>query len=231
VARIVAAELPTPVLRAHGRLCGFLRCVQAEPGILNLSEIYLDASVRHSGLGQLLLGRARSIADGLGCTAIVLHVNRHNDTAVAAYRRAGFVVTAESRIDIGGGFFMDDYGLDLRWFEDARIAGLQTLSQMAERCAGLCRSLDVPNLYFPAVGLDAAGATSWVFVMIARTILSDIRGTAHWPAEPLGRKLNHLEIARHLAEIDPASFPPGRGWEEIRQLALSLPDDQPYPMP
>ena len=49
--------------------------------------------------------------------------------------------------------------------------------------------------------------------------------------EPLGRKLNHLEIARHLAEIDPASFPPGRGWEEIRQLALSLPDDQPYPMP
>lgn len=123
------------------------------------------------------------------------------------------------------------YELDLRRFEDARIAGLQTLSQMAERCAGLCRSLDGPNLYFPAVGLDAAGATSWVFVMIARTILSDIRGTAHWPAEPLGRKLNHLEIARHLAEIDPASFPPGRGWEEIRQLALSLPDDQPYPMP
>ena len=38
-----------------------------------------------------------------------LRVNRHNDAAIRAYRRAGFVIVASDCLPIGGGFVMDDY--------------------------------------------------------------------------------------------------------------------------
>ena len=45
---------------------------------------------------------------------------------------------------------------------------------------------------------------------------------------------SHFDIARHLAERDPGSYGQGqdggRGWEFYRQLALTTPDDQPYPI-
>jgi len=46
---------------------------------------------------------------------------------------------------------------------------------------------------------------------------------------PTRHILNHLDIARYLAERDPGSFPEGRGWDHIRKLALNTPEDEPYP--
>jgi hypothetical protein len=44
-------------------------------------------------------------------------------------------------------------------------------------------------------------------------------------------RLNHLEIARHLAERDPGSHGDAPVAEFYRELALRTPDDQPYPLP
>jgi hypothetical protein len=91
--------------------------------------------------------------------------------------------------------------------------------------------MDAPNLYFPGVGLDGVGATSWSYAIAARTIVSHICGTAKLDMEPVGHKLNHLDMVAHLAPRDPASFPPGRDWGYYRDLTLALPDDQAYPLP
>jgi hypothetical protein len=35
---------------------------------------------------------------------------------------------------------------------------------------------------------------------------------------------------RYLATRDPGSYPPERGWDWYRDIALNTPDDQPYPL-
>jgi hypothetical protein len=67
-------------------------------------------------------------------------------------------------------------------------------------------------------------------MLIARSVMSHIRGTARLDMLQPGHKINHFEIVRWLAARDPGSYPPERGWEWYRQLALNTPDDQPYPV-
>lgn len=122
------------------------------------------------------------------------------------------------------------YQTDLSYFDDARIASIRTVAELGTRCACMFRSMDAPDLYFPGVGLDGIGALSWAYSLMARAVMSHIRGTAPLDMEPLAR-LNHVEIAWHLAEQDPGAQAEGRGRDFYRSLALNLPDDQPYPFP
>jgi tRNA C32,U32 (ribose-2'-O)-methylase TrmJ len=55
------------------------------------------------------LRRVEARARAQGRSHLVLRVNRHNPTAIAAYRKYGFVIARELQEDIGGGFVMDDY--------------------------------------------------------------------------------------------------------------------------
>lgn len=120
------------------------------------------------------------------------------------------------------------YQTDLSYFEDPRIASIRSVAELGTRCACMFRSMDAPDLYFPGVGLDGIGALSWAYSLMARAIMSHIGGTAQLDMEPLAR-LNHLEIAQHLAERDPDAQAEGKGRDFYRRLALTLPDDQPYP--
>ncbi|HYN60384.1 MAG TPA: NAD(P)-binding domain-containing protein [Rubrivivax sp.] len=122
------------------------------------------------------------------------------------------------------------YATDLRYFEDPRLASIRSVNQLGARCGCIFRSLDAPNLYFPGVGLDGIGAAPWAYMLIARSIVSHIRGTARLDMATADHKINHFEIVRHLADRDPGSYPEGRGWEYYRAIALNTPDDQPYPL-
>jgi hypothetical protein len=122
------------------------------------------------------------------------------------------------------------YGTDLRYFEDPKIASIASVNQLCRRCGCIFRSLDAPDLYFPGVGLDGIGSAPWAYTLIARSIMSHIRGTARLDLEPADHKINHFEIVRHLAVRDPGSYPEGRGWDFYRAIALDTPDDQPYPL-
>jgi hypothetical protein len=122
------------------------------------------------------------------------------------------------------------YATDLRYFEDPRLASIRSVNQLGARCGCIFRSLDAPNLYFPGVGLDGIGAAPWAYMLIARSIVSHIRGTARLDMATADPNLNHYEIVRHLVKRDPGSYPEGRGWEYYRAIALNTPDDQPYPL-
>ena len=122
------------------------------------------------------------------------------------------------------------FSTDLSYFEDRRIASIRTPSELSSRCACIFRSVDAPNLYFPAVGLDGIGTSPWYNVILARTVMSQIRGDARLDMEPLPYRINHFDIIRYLADRDPGTYAEPRGWDFYRRLALDTPDDQPYPI-
>ena len=123
------------------------------------------------------------------------------------------------------------YSIDLSYFASDKIASIRTLDGLAARCGCIFRSLDANNLYFPGVGLDGIGSTPWSCSLLCRTIMSHIRGTARLDNEATGHKLNHFDIVTHLAPRDPASYPPDSWMAHYRDLALNIPDEQPYPIP
>jgi hypothetical protein len=122
------------------------------------------------------------------------------------------------------------YGTDLRWFEDPKLASIGSVNELCAHCGCIFRSLDAPDLYFPGVGLDGIGSAPWAYMLIARSVMSHIRGTARLDMATADHKINHFEIVRHLIPRDPGSYPEGRGWDFYRAIALDTPDDQPYPL-
>jgi hypothetical protein len=171
---------------------------------------------------QLFPGRARVLQQ-------LAQLDRHH-ASVQAIDGGGVQLTDGSRVKVELLLWGTGYRTDLTYFDDPRLAAISSVAELASRCACIFRSLDVPDLYFPGVGLDGIGATSWSYAMGARTIMSHIRGTARLDMAPHAHRLNHLDMARHLAERDPGSFGE-EGWERCRAMALETADDQPYPLP
>ena len=73
-----------------------------------LQKIYVDPALQGKGLGQFLLKAVEERVKATGCHTLHLNVNRHNK-ARSFYEKQGFVVIRNEDIDIGSGFFMNDY--------------------------------------------------------------------------------------------------------------------------
>ena len=101
-------------LEVRGELCGF---ASYERGItaraMKLDKLYVHQLVRGKGYGAALIEHATHAAREQGMDTLYLQVNKYNHASVAAYRRAGFVVARTVKVDIGNGFFMDDYVMSL----------------------------------------------------------------------------------------------------------------------
>jgi hypothetical protein len=171
---------------------------------------------------QLIPGRARML-EGFA------RLERHPGT-VEAIEGDAVTLADGTRVGVDIVLWGTGYAVDLSYFEDPRIAAIKSVAELGSRCACLVRSLDAPDLYFPGVGLDGIGAVSWAYSLMARSIVSHIRGTARLDMEAT-RRLNHLEIARHFAERDSSLRSEEQRWEFYRDLALNTPDDEPYPFP
>jgi GNAT superfamily N-acetyltransferase len=76
---------------------------------MKLDKLYVHPHWQRHGLGRRLIDRASERARALGCSRLVLAVNKRNEHAIAAYRKHGFVVESAVVKDIGQGFVMDDY--------------------------------------------------------------------------------------------------------------------------
>lgn len=176
--------------------------------------------VRHD---QLIPGRHRMLAH-FGA------LDRHAGT-VDAIEGGEIVLSDGARVAVDLVLWGTGYATDLSYFEDERLASIHGIDELSSRCGCIFRSLDAPDLYFPGVGLDGIGAAPWACALMARSIMSHIRGTARLDMEPLGYKINHFDIAKYLSERDPGTYGEAQGWDFYRRLALETPDDQPYPLP
>lgn len=81
---------------------------------LILSKIYVRESERGRGLGREALDFVIELARRRGAEKISLTVNKHNVTAIRSYERYGFENLGSTVKDIGGGFIMDDFKMELK---------------------------------------------------------------------------------------------------------------------
>jgi diamine N-acetyltransferase len=82
-------------------------------GSTKLHKIYIHPAAQGTGLGKMLIQQAEKIALENKTDQLVLNVNRFN-SATHFYLRIGFEIVKEENIDIGEGYWMEDYVLQKR---------------------------------------------------------------------------------------------------------------------
>ncbi len=78
------------------------------PGKYKLHKIYVHGKTQGKGIGKALVDFIAEQLTEYEAQALLLNVNRHNK-ARSFYEKLGFVVIGEEDIDIGNGYFMNDY--------------------------------------------------------------------------------------------------------------------------
>lgn len=100
------------LLVIDGTDAGYMVYAQYEkPFRMKLHKLYLLEEYQGKGFGQMMLSHVKEESAKLGFTELMLAVNKQNVKAQRAYERAGFELERSVKIDIGGGFYMDDYHL------------------------------------------------------------------------------------------------------------------------
>lgn len=82
------------------------------PTIYRLHKIYIAPGHQGKGIGKLMIGYIVNDIGFYNATDLELNVNRHNK-ALHFYETLGFKIIKEEDIDIGSGYFMNDYVLNL----------------------------------------------------------------------------------------------------------------------
>ncbi|MCL1794979.1 MAG: GNAT family N-acetyltransferase [Oscillospiraceae bacterium] len=97
-----------------GEMVGYCASQPKECYLL-LSKLYVRKDCRGKGIARSFLDETIAL-----CRAehnfdkIRLTVNKHNENSIAAYYKMGFETIDSVKTDIGGGFFMDDFVMELR---------------------------------------------------------------------------------------------------------------------
>jgi diamine N-acetyltransferase len=85
-----------------------------DQGDFKLNKIYLDFRLQGKGLGKFLLNDVIARVVSAGGRSLQLNVNRYNK-ARGFYENMGFSMAKEDKVDIGNGYFMDDYVMVKAW--------------------------------------------------------------------------------------------------------------------
>lgn len=94
-------------VRENGAAIGFF-AFYPRGEALYLSKLYLQKTSRGKGYARRIVAFLQEIARAEGLTAIELNVNKYNPS-VDVYEALGFQRLRSEKIDIGSGYFMDDY--------------------------------------------------------------------------------------------------------------------------
>ena len=90
---------------------GFASFGLIEPSVYKLHKIYVLPSQQGKGTGRFIIDQLIKAMKAKGATTLQLNVNRHNN-AKSFYEKLGFVVMREEDVDIGNGYYMNDYVME-----------------------------------------------------------------------------------------------------------------------
>lgn len=113
IAADIAATTRYVIAREEGVPVGYL-ALRPEEGYLFLSKIYVRRDCRGKGIGGRFFGEALAYARELALPAIRLTVNKGNTDSIAIYRHRGFEVIDAVVADIGKGYVMDDFIMEMK---------------------------------------------------------------------------------------------------------------------
>lgn len=91
--------------------CGY-SAIKIEKGVF-LSKFYVEKSHRGKGIGKALLNKIIETADLQDQSRIWLTCNKYNADTINIYKKMGFKIIDSIITDIGNGFVMDDYVLEM----------------------------------------------------------------------------------------------------------------------
>jgi len=74
-----------------------------------ISKLYIHQDFRRRGFGKRVLDFIAKETQALGCTAMILSVNKNNSDSIRFYISYGFQTIKAQKVAIGEGFYMDDY--------------------------------------------------------------------------------------------------------------------------
>ncbi len=103
------------LIKENGQARGYMALEPNYPdaGYLRIHNIYVLPDRQGTGLGRALINHSIDIAFDLDLTSLHLNVNRFNP-AKSFYEHIGFSVIGEEDIDIGKGYLMEDYIMELK---------------------------------------------------------------------------------------------------------------------
>ncbi len=93
---------------------GFAAFSLIDTGIYKLHKIYLLPQMQGKGAGKFVINEIIKAMARKGGKALQLNVNRNNK-AKDFYEKMGFIILREEDIDIGGGYYMNDYIMEKKW--------------------------------------------------------------------------------------------------------------------
>ncbi|TCD29556.1 GNAT family N-acetyltransferase [Pedobacter psychrodurus] len=85
-----------------------------EERIYKLHKLYVLPSAHGKGVGKILINEVFNQVKDAGGSALQLNVNKHNK-AKDFYLKGGFTVKESVKLDIGEGYFMDDYVMEYKF--------------------------------------------------------------------------------------------------------------------
>lgn len=85
---------------------------QTEPQLWKLNKIYILPSQQGKGIGRFMINYIVDEIKNQHAKALQLQVNRDNN-ATYFYQNLGFSIIKEFDFDIGNGYFMNDYIMEL----------------------------------------------------------------------------------------------------------------------
>lgn len=93
----------------NGKKTGYFG-ISEKNDYLFLSKFYIKKEFRHKGLGTKAFDKIKELANG---KPIRLTVNKYNTNSINAYKKWGFKTIDAVVTDIGSGFVMDDYIMEI----------------------------------------------------------------------------------------------------------------------
>jgi RsiW-degrading membrane proteinase PrsW (M82 family)/N-acetylglutamate synthase-like GNAT family acetyltransferase len=92
---------------------GFAAYSQMDNGVFKLHKIYVLPLQQGRGTGKFIIEQILNAIKNKGASVLRLNVNRYNK-AKTFYEKLGFEVVASEDVDIGNGFYMNDYVMEKR---------------------------------------------------------------------------------------------------------------------
>lgn len=87
--------------------------IDTEKDIYKLHKIYVLPEMHGKGVGKILMNEVINLAKRKGGKTLQLNVNKNNKAA-DFYVKNGFTIKESMVLDIGNGFVMDDYVMELK---------------------------------------------------------------------------------------------------------------------
>jgi ribosomal protein S18 acetylase RimI-like enzyme len=101
------------VLYEAGISNGFASVQHMSKDYFKLHKLYVLPDFQGKSAGKNLLNTVIKYVKDNGGVALYLNVNKYNIQAIEFYKKQSFIVTKEEDIDIGNGYFMNDYVMEL----------------------------------------------------------------------------------------------------------------------